>query len=202
MDSKRLMDNMRSDIYRTIHKESKLILAYRCFPTLQRFVDYIGDEPNNYKDASWEQDLDHCGQIARLAIRHKVDGMPHLFWSLGRLIDTLHDLNEKKAIFVIRKEFMWPDWVAANRYFGYHDGGIFDQPLQNLRDSSTFPVKRNLTEDGRRTLCRAIAPDYEVYFNILKRAINLKTADLEKSLEIARRNCPMLNLNLTLNFAR
>lgn len=194
IDPEKLQKNMRNAIRQEL-VQTKILFAYKCFATLQQFVDYIGDEPNDYKkDVSWGSVVNDCTQVARLAIRHEVDTMPHLFWDLGRLMENIRGVNEKKPILVIREEFLWRDWKGANRLLGHY--GDVEQPFMHMHNSSTLSIQHQLTEDGKVKLCRAIEGDYHVYFNVLTRAANLGEDDLKESLHIARKNCPMLNLTM------
>lgn len=198
IDRKKLEDDMKNKILQDM-RQSKSLLAYNCFPSLQKFVDLIaGDESESKmhdidKKASWERNAHDCTTVATLAIYHQVDGMQHLFWDLRKLMEGLNGMNDHKPILVIRNEFISYDWDRINRLFG-HNGKI-DEPPTNFRNSSMFPVGKDLTIDGRAKLCRSIEHDYEIYFQVLVRSLNLDHSDLEKSFHIAQKNCPTLNIS-------
>jgi hypothetical protein len=192
-DPHKLETDMKHDLYVDLGK-SKTLLAYSCFPTLQSFVDSIGDEPTNVETTvPWYKVPKDCTRVARLAILHKVDGMQHLFWDLNRLLETINGMNDMKPIMVIRNEFISLDWQNINRLLG-HEGQmhVAEPPPTRIGDSSMFPVGKDLSADGRTKLCKALAHDYEIYFKLLSRALNLKDSDLEQSVVIAKRNCPAL----------
>ena len=199
---KDMMDEMRS---------TGVWQSYKCFPNLQTFVDYIGDSPLDYENVSWASVRKDCTHVARLAVHHKIGQMQHLFWDLKKLTDGVNittrtghhasaDDNHSKLILVVRNEFLWTDWSNANKMFG-DDGSAWQQSVHepHERDSSSLPLERtSLTDAGRERLCNAIKDDYNTYFEVLSRAANLEEQDLVASMDIAKRNCPMLQFNMNL----
>jgi len=208
LDPSDLEEKMKKDIMDNL-RSTGVWHSYQCFPNLQTFVDYIGDSPLDYKDVSWVPVRKDCTHVARLAVHHKIGQMQHLFWDLKKLTDAVNitghhasaDDNHSKPILAVRKEFLWNDWSSANKMFG-RDGGAWQQsPVHepHERDSSSLPLERtSLTDVGRERLCNAIKDDYNTYFEVLTRAVNLEEQDLVASMDIAKRNCPMLHINTNL----
>ena len=73
---------------------------------------------------------------------------------------------------------------------------------KSLRNSYKFKVldhmkaNKTLSETGRENLCLALEKEYKLYLRLLIFAANLSGDDVQKSLAIARENCPCLDLRL------
>lgn len=178
-------------------KVEKYMEAYRCFPTLQDYVELLGEDSKQFSYLFTQRSVnaDSCPDLARAAFHGRVKLYSHLFFSFQR-IQSLLPSDHEYDLYAVRKEFLWKDWKSLNGAFGQPETSVFIPPeSQSQRRNVTddrMPVKRTLNEHGRSLLCRALEDEYRVYFSFLNRAKNLNSGDLELSIQVARRNCPML----------
>lgn len=207
---KSIKNNVDKDITLERIKKIKLELkstgvneAYKCFPTLDSFALALGTKPTDYNsNINWIRRRDDCSFVANLAIQGKVEPMEHLFWNLQKLVRNIPGFIEDKPVLVIRQEYMWQDWLAVNELLGlgreYQSKNIEIHARQsNYRSRAKRRRENSLSSDDLRSnVCNALEKEYRVYFDLLKRAVNLSDGDIISSVEIARRNCPMLNLKL------
>ncbi|GFH58327.1 hypothetical protein CTEN210_14803 [Chaetoceros tenuissimus] len=177
--------------------------AYKCFPTLDSFAFALGTKPTDYNsNINWIRRRDDCSFVAHLAVQGKVEPMEHLFWNLQKLVHNIPGFTEDKPVMVIRQEYMWQDWPAVNELLGlgreYQSENTDIHARQSDYRSRAQRRRENSlsSDDLRSNVCSALEKEYRVYFDLLKRAVNLKDIDIISSLEIAKRNCPMLNLKL------
>jgi hypothetical protein len=56
-------------------------------------------------------------------------------------------------------------------------------------------VTRDISNQGRSKLCKALEQEYSVYFRILQRAKNMDVIDLEHARTVASGNCPNLDFH-------
>ena len=139
------------------------------------------------------------------AIHGKVRFFTHLFFNYRNILDTKIPRTEpKRQIYVIRQEHLWDDWSIVNNMFGrQRDDDTDEQPpviipsgeLSAQRNTTdlNLPVTREISDQGRMKLCKALESEYVAYFQLLQRAENMNANDLEDSRKIALRNCPNLD---------
>ena len=183
-------------------KQSKYKEAYRCFPSLQHFVEYLGDKPHefNYPHKRNWVTAESCPDLAKAALHSRVKIYNHLYFSLFFILSTTPTL-EKQTLYTIRQEYLWNDWKALNMVLGQtedvyipHDGTNFLRNVTLLEQEKKMPVTRALNQHGRVTLCNALREEYRAYFYILIHAQNLSPGDLQQSIERTKHNCPTLDL--------
>jgi len=184
---------------------------FSCFPSIQSYSSLLNNSDRNQKshwEVYWKRG--DCANVARSTLRQiaernsqkRVTSANQFVWNLPSI--THHLIPDNKTIemwdttiLLTRTEHMVDDWISANRYLG-QVGEIVTPPIKVIGDSSgiEYPVKNDLTEGGRKSLCLALANEYTIYFSLLVKAENLSNRDVYKSLEQAKRNCPWLDFNL------
>ncbi len=188
------------------------VKIYRCFPILQSFADLfdVNDEEKS-EDNLDERDVTDEGKcaIAAKMTLHFGDcfrrilgvyggrGMDHAFYDYHMIAFLLRDVDfTEKTILVTRTDHMSDDWISANRYLGQE--GTIVTPDTVMRDSSksSYPVKKELNEQGRKNLCIALKGQYQIYLSLLVHAKNLSREEVADSIEYSKKNCPWLDLTI------
>jgi len=138
-------------------------------------------------------------------IHGKVRFFTHLFFNYRNILNTKIPTTEpKRQLYAIRQEHLWDDWSKINSIFvGQRNDATDEQTpvvipsgeLSNQRNITglKLPVTREISDQGRSKLCKALESEYVAYFQILQRAENMNASDLEDSRKIASRNCPHLD---------
>jgi hypothetical protein len=176
---------------RNTYKE-KLEL-FKCFPTIDDFAIQLGRNSSYYH---WPSNHSDCENLSRSIFHKKVElkiSSKHLYWDYGMLYNKLGLENDTKLrILATRQEYLWQDWESVNLWLGQsRDTFLIPNQELNMRDNNKS--KYNLSEIGKENLCYALEHEYKIYFQILKRAVNLNLGDFEASKNIAVSNCPNLN---------
>ena len=156
-------------------------MLYQCFPTVERFAFFLGRNDNN-----------ECSVRARQAVSGKIKLMNHLWANYKTMVAPIHS-NAK--VYVIRKEHMWYDWITINKMLDPNRAVILptgDSAHGRDMTGVNQPVTRDLSNKGRENLCRAMKQEYEIYFSLLTRAVNLNATDIQEAREKAHINCPNL----------
>ena len=71
--------------------------AYRCFPSLETFVAFVGDNVTDYEyylppdriSRSLIPSMSHCRNLARAVLQNKVRKFQHLFFNYGKILSLL-----------------------------------------------------------------------------------------------------------------
>jgi hypothetical protein len=182
-------------------KVTKYEIAYRCFPTLQRYVELLGDDPYHFSYLFTQRSVnaDSCPDLAKASLHGRVRIYSHLFFSFRR-IKSSFPADWNYDTFVVRKEFLWKDWKTLNEALGQPADSVFIPPeSQSQRWNATYeamPVNRTINAQGRSLLCRALEEEYRAYFWFLNHAKNLNDGDRELSIQVAKKNCPVLAIRL------
>eukprot|EP00980_Cylindrotheca_fusiformis_P004006 scaffold880_cov132-Cylindrotheca_fusiformis.AAC.2 len=178
-------------------------LAYACFPTLEAFAQLMhGNSTNcNYPYRQNSIVADDCTGLACAVVHGKVRLFSHLFFNYRNILDTKLPTDPPRRIFVLRQEFLWDDWKALNQLLGQTEPVIIPSASEKWRNVTgiKLPVTRDISLDGRNKLCHALQAEFMAYFRILKKAINMNKAEVEKSVIIAQKNCPNLDVRLMMN---
>ena len=194
----------------------KYVEAYRCFPTLQAFVDHLGYNPRKftYNYSRRSVHADSCSDLASAALYGRVKLYNHLYFSMDRIRSFLPTTTNSSPpsfiLYVTRQEHLWDDWTSVNQALGQSRDSVYIPQQLQLRNTnnnnnqqddlstttepqprSSMPVQRTLSATGRMMLCNAIREEYRAYFWFLQHAQNLQPADVQESVERARRNCPI-----------
>ncbi|CAB9511645.1 expressed unknown protein [Seminavis robusta] len=186
------LDNVkaRGETISPLSEEAKTE-AKKCFPTLETFVEYIGDNPDDYDYPYHRSQIvaTNCTSLARAVMDAKVRRFNHFFFPFQKIRDFIPTDNNP-IIFATRQEHLWYDWKKINFLLG--QVGDVVTPPDKARDLSDVnqPVTRDLSELGRHRLCKALQKEYDGYVRILREAINLNDKDVEESLAEIHQNCP------------
>jgi len=180
-------------------KRPKYEEAYRCFPTLQSFVELLGEDSKQFKYPYHKALVvaDSCTDLARAAFHGRVKIYNHLYFGYQRIGTLIPDISHQ-TLYATRQEHLWDDWKTVNDALGQTD--VYIPPNQQVRNMTVLelqnqlPVTRHLTALGRDILCRALKEEYEAYFWILQRAKNLSPHDISQSMAYAKKNCPDVSL--------
>jgi hypothetical protein len=182
-------------VARTKKMRQKYAEAWKCFPSLESFVNYIDDLNFTYPYRPAIVNTDSCQDLAKAALAGRVNIFSHFCWNLRRI---KAEIPNHQTIYVNRQEHLWNDWREINRILGQVEPVIV--PNTNTRNSTVLklqdklPVAKELSQNGTRILCRALQSEYEAYIWFLKQARNLNETDVADSIKRARQQCPNLNL--------
>lgn len=176
--------------------------AYKCFPTLERFAGFLGDNPNEFEYTYPPNSLPnypHCPTFAKAALSGKVRPLQALYFGFSKLQQLLPPRDNGAMILATRMEHLDEDWRSVNAALG--DDAQSQQSTTTLSHErkvqpTKLPVSRYLSQEGRERLCQALHREYRAYFQFLKDAINLTKEDLQNSVAHAKSNCPNLQLPL------
>ena len=127
-------------------------------------------------------------------VRHFI----HLYFNYHEIYSRIPTSPPQRKLYVIRKEHLWDDWWKVNRMFGEHQRRESIVPasggdtLRNITGIQ-LPVTRDISDEARSKLCKALEQEYSVYFRILQRAENMDAEDLKDARRFASGNCPNLD---------
>ena len=182
---------------------------FDCFDSLESFALALGEKsiglndnhtiPIDYPFPPHVTNTSNCEQLARASMDNRVTSAQHFYWDTKGIFKYLPPKfysTNTTAILVVRNEAMWDDWTTANQFLGQTQVSTF--PLTNSRNYShlVLPVTKKVSDTGRTRLCWSLIPEYKVYLVLLSRADNLTPKQVQESLAIAQKNCPMLELSL------
>ena len=173
-------------------------LAYQCFPTLESFAALMirGNQTDcNYPYRQNIIDPSDCVELACATIHGRIRFFAHLFFNFRNIIDTKLPQEPPRQIYTIRQEFLWDDWKRLNQLLGQQDPVVIPSEESNQRNVShlALPVNRQISDEGRLKLCKALESEYFAYFRLLHKAINLNKDDWDACITIASKNCPNLD---------
>jgi len=176
-------------------------IAYKCFPTLEVFASWLkrGNSTDcHYPYPHFEIVNENCAELACAATHGRVRHFIHLFFNYHQIYSRIPTTPPHRKLYVIRKEHLWDDWWKVNRMFGEKQrresivpssGGEGERNIAGIQ----LPVTRDISDEGRSKLCKALELEYSVYFRILQRAENMDATDLEDARRVASGNCPNLD---------
>mmetsp|Transcript_8393 Transcript_8393/g.12626 ORF Transcript_8393/g.12626 Transcript_8393/m.12626 type:complete len:450 (-) Transcript_8393:129-1478(-) len=171
---------------------------YSCFDSLEEYVQLLANF-TDYQHNNWTyfHQQNDCASVAKTTLHHVNTPMGHSFWDLREVLYKIHKGLANKAILVVRTEFLWQDWVSANLWLGDEDDLYYNKDI-HFRNSKAMklPINMELSEEGRMNLCVALEKEYRLYLKLLVVSVNLSEEDAQESLDIARKNCPWLALEL------
>lgn len=171
--------------------------AYKCFKTLETFVDYIGGDPFHYQYHPAEYiNSGNCTDLARAIVAGQVWPMEHMYNNYQRMLQWI---PENKRLFIIRQEHLWEDWIDINtQYLGQKEPVVLPDELSRrnmtLMSNVTPPVTKDVGSRSRNRLCRALGPEYAAYFMLLQRAVNIPPEGVQEAVEMGQLQCPEINL--------
>lgn len=177
------------------------IKLYDCFFTLEEFAKSLGDNPNDYKEGKWKDFIDKgdCSNVAKLAMHNRVDRMRHNYWNLQQITKVMSESMWNETIMMtIRTEYIMEDFITVNKFLGQDEEDIVMQLHPTVRNFTALsqPIKKELSTEGQRNLCKSLEPEYKVYLKLLAHSRNLSPEDVNESLKLAQELCPWLNLTL------
>jgi Sulfotransferase family len=178
--------------------------AYVCFPTLQRLVDWLGDDPHHFSyphKQNWVS-AESCPDLAKAALHSRVKIYNHLYFSYQKILSLVPTIHQQ-TLYAIRQEYLWPDWKSLNVVLGQtepvyipeNDKERMIRNVTQLEAAHAMPVTRELDAMGTVRLCNALRSEYRSYLWLLKRAKNLSPHDVDQSIAYAKRQCPSLNVD-------
>jgi len=193
------IDGVRND---QIHR-----VAYDgCYPNVQEFVDCAtNDEPPSENDLyntrimfmekakmHFEQVTLNCRETCKEIAAATSRYIHHVRVNYEAY---LKELPSDKEVFVIRTKSLWQDWVKVNNLLGSpKDVAIPDSinegKVVNTQDK--LPVRSNLSNEGRESLCKLLRNEYILYIDLLNRAVNLSDSDIKSALDDVHKNCPAI----------
>ena len=103
--------------------------------------------------------------------------------------EKLSDLT----IYATRQEHLLEDFERINHLVG-EPKPLVKKPRQRDVSNVTLPVTRDLSDQGRQRLCRALEGEYRIYVELLVQAKNLNREDVLETLKYSRKKCPELEL--------
>lgn len=171
-----------------------------CFETLEEFVKNIGDNPTDYIYPYHQREVQqkNCTNFARAMFNSRVHRMQHLFFSYVYVHSLLPQSLDKLTIYVTRKDHLHEDFGNINHILGEqqppeaHSSG--DDTHERDTSNVTMPVTRDLSDEGRQRLCRALEPEYRIYIDFLLQSDNLDGQDVIDALTHSRTRCPNLDI--------
>ena len=169
--------------------------AFRCFPSLEAFADLLGDDPTNYDYPYSPNQLiqKNCTNFARASLDGKVRRFNHWYFSY-RKIRSLLPQYSPATIYATRKENLAEDWNRVNQLLGEpQEAKIPEQAVARNYTGMRLPTTRDLSEGGRRRLCKALQSEYDYYMSFLWQAVNLKEDQVREAVEYSKQNCPGVN---------
>jgi Sulfotransferase family len=190
------LDNVkaRGESISPLAEEAK-IEAKKCFPSLESFVEFIGDNPEDYDYPYHRSQIvaANCTSLARAVIDGKVRRFNHFFFPFQKVRDFI-PTDHNPIIFATRQEHLWYDWKKINFLLGQVGDVITPPDDAKARDLSNVsqPVTRELSSLGKQRLCKALQKEYDGYVRILREAINLSDDDVQQSLHEIHQNCPYI----------
>lgn len=195
-----VIDHLINNTHYINEKNKKM---YSCFDTLEQYAQLIHNSTYLPGNHGWETYFNktQCDNVAKSTLHH-IDLFPmiHHYWDLQNILLQIHDGLRNKTLLVTRQEFLWDDWISTNRYLGDESEIYIPESSERKYEEMDIPqgkrVKKTLSESGRENLCRALEKEYRVYLRLLVLAENLSRREVEESLEIARKNCPWLDLKV------
>eukprot|EP00980_Cylindrotheca_fusiformis_P003508 scaffold781_cov132-Cylindrotheca_fusiformis.AAC.27 len=166
----------------------------RCFPSLNAFAQSLKVKLNETSEIERlkNRTKTQCEGIANAMLQHRNRLSTHLYFDIRMFYkQTRHS----RPVFSVRTEFLWEDWVRVNELLGQGPGTVRVNEEKVRRDSSALklPISAEIGDVEREYLCHAIAPEYEVYFEILSKSINIQEEDFVEMVQLAKKNCPNLN---------
>lgn len=171
-----------------------------CFRTLEEFVEFIGDNPKefDYPYPPREVKQENCTNFCRAMINARIQRMHHLYVNYVVIQSLLPKSLENITIYATRKDHLMDDFREINHILGDREQLDFlvSRKDHHIRDVSsvTLPVTRDLSDEGRERLCRALEPEYRVYIEILLYSVNLSRQDVIDDLAHSRTHCSNLGI--------
>jgi hypothetical protein len=174
----------------------------KCFPSLEDFAAMTAASAGATSNATapLTNDAYNCSMIPEAIFQYQEKFSAHWYWNhdtVWRNVLKANPFFDRAIVLSLRTEHLWGDWISANHYLGQSEVMLPSNMTQERAYGHlNVPVSTHLSETGRRTLCRALAPDYEAYLALLRRAVNLNETQKMDSLMVSQTSCPWLGLTL------
>lgn len=174
--------------------------AYGCFPTLEIFAGLMNGSSTecNYPYRFNQVATSDCTGLACAAIHGKVRFFSHLYFNYRNILDSKIPVDPPRQIYVVRQEHFWDDWTILNQMLGQTEPVVIpkgDDASRRNVSAVKVPVTRDISDEGRRKLCKALETEYAAYFKLLIRAANLNIDDVKQCIQKSRKNCPTLDMD-------
>jgi hypothetical protein len=170
--------------------------ARKCFPSLEKFVDWIGDDVDQYNYPYHRSQIvaSNCTDLARAVMNGKVRRFNHFFFSFQKIRSLIPEEKHPPVILATRQEHLWYDWKKINYLLGQHGNVAIPKKTARNYTSIHQPVTRDLSEKGKRRFCKALQKEYEAYVKLLREAVNLSDEDVQESLDQIENTCPNVKI--------
>ena len=146
----------------------------------------------------WDLTATECSHWAWAAVQGNIPADYHNSFNYDwyahyMFLEKNHD-GTAKEIYVLRVEHLEQDWSTVDRLMG-GTGAIPSALLANKNTAAKKPLQvknsmKNTTAIGIQNLCRALCHEIQAYKTILRKSVNLNSADLEVSMAELRQRCP------------
>mmetsp|Transcript_5027 Transcript_5027/g.14274 ORF Transcript_5027/g.14274 Transcript_5027/m.14274 type:complete len:344 (-) Transcript_5027:227-1258(-) len=163
---------------------------FHCWPTLQAFVSQGLNQTRTTSSHTHHlnQSQEECAAWAWDAVtgtRH----CWHNYFNYNRTYGPL--LSARKDVFAIRSEHLWSDLTNLEVMFG-GDGRLIPFEKNHFAATSKHSPQQNreMSEEGRLRLCRALCNEIQIYKKLLHMAENLCPAERAESLAELIETCP------------
>ena len=97
-------------------------------------------------------------------------------------------------MFVVRIEHLLHDGQTANMWLGQEQVATFPDDIVRDYSNRTLAVSKSLSELGRQRLCKGLEQEYQAYWLLIQRAVNLSPEEKAAAYEMARESCPHIRL--------
>ncbi|KAL7535916.1 hypothetical protein ACHAXR_006805 [Thalassiosira sp. AJA248-18] len=181
-------------------------VAFRgCYPSIEHFA-MCADPTRHYPFIKstfetkiiWSERGKHemditlkCREICQEIVSGENDFIQHLQFNYEAFLKYL---PPKTEVFVIRTKSLWRDWIDLNRLLGGTSVDLVvpdeGSKAEAVNARGRLPVRNNLSDRGRTTMCKHLANEIRIYIDLLNRAVNLSDDDIRSALELCSKNCP------------
>jgi hypothetical protein len=160
---------------------------YDCFPTIKDMVDQLNTQ---------DRDDSSCYDFGVKCLNGDCSGM--VMGHNGGYREYTKQSSQKypeKEILAIRTEALWHDTQALNVALGgREDAYVNITGSKSTHGSESYVVKSDkLSLQDKETLCCYLYKESEIYEDILRKAQNLRSEEVEQSLQILYNDCGIID---------
>jgi hypothetical protein len=171
------------------------------FDTLSQLGE-IGLAENGENDHN--ATLSTCQRRARYAVTGREKYYFHNYYNYGYYLNQVERYHNETAIktLVIRSEHLETDWNSIELDVLHGDGEGSFESFKSFRHTNASPKRPQdliLSDVARQRICRYLCDEIQVYKGLLRTALNLKTSDIETSMQELKMKCPVEALSSTCN---
>jgi hypothetical protein len=182
--------NIHTAEKRSSWEATKIFFIDCVFDSLNQIgeIGLAGPEENGGKN------LTTCQRRARYAVTGREKYSFHNSYNYGYYqyqVEHYHN-NTTNRTLVIRSEHLESDWHSIE--LDILNGDLFLNVSSTFLHTNTSPKRpqdRVLSDVARQRICRYLCYEIQIYKKLLRSARNLKTADVELSMQELRGKCPV-----------